>query len=72
MQNDGLNAEIHHFFPHPDTGKLTYDEDGDPYLGYYWQLLNRQNEPISLLMGPYNTAAEAEVACKHAWQSGDY
>lgn len=65
-------GNIHHFFANPITGETTKDEDGEPYLGFYFELVSLQGEIISPLMGPYNTADEAEIACKTAWEKGDY
>lgn len=72
MPPDAVTANIHHFFPHPETGVLNCDEDGDVYLGFYFQITDLNGEPISHLMGPYNSAEEAETACKLAWETDDY
>lgn len=66
------SAKIHHFYPHPVTGDIDYDEDGDPRLGWFFELVNAQDEALSPLIGPYYSAEEAEAACKRAWERGDY
>lgn len=67
-----IYANIHHYFPHPDTGFVSIDEDGDPILGFYYQLLDDKDEPVSHLMGPYGAAIEAEEAAEKALLTGDY
>lgn len=67
-----LNANIHHFYPHPQTGYVDYDGEGDPILGFYFQIVDLTGIPISQLMGPYSTAEDAEEACHKDWKSGDY
>lgn len=69
---DTLHVEIHHFYPHPVTGKISYDEEGDPYLGFYFQMLDTLGEPLSHLTGPYSSAEEAEAASWAAWETGDF
>lgn len=67
-----VHGRIHHFFTDPTTGITIADEDGDPMIGHYWQLVDADETAMSELMGPYNTDAEAVKACERAWQSGDY
>ena len=69
---DLATAHIHHFFPHPDTGYVEYDEDGDPMLGFYYEIVDAEGEPLMEMMGPYRTPEEAEQACHTAWVNGDY
>lgn len=69
---DDVHANIHEFFPHPLTGELTKDAEGDPLLGFYFQIVNAQGMAISILMGPYNSGPQAEEACTKAWDEGDY
>lgn len=64
-------ADVYHYFPHPETGEVILDDEGDPMLGYYYQLVNDVG-PLSHLMGPYANADEAEAACLRAWDKGDY
>ena len=67
-----LNAHIHHYFPHPETGHVDYDDDGDPIIGFYYQIVDLDGEPLSEMMGPYSNAEEAEEACHREWKSGDF
>ena len=72
MPLETCSANIHHFFPHPETGFLPFDEEGEPYLGFYFQITDIHGIPMSHLMGPYGSAEEAETACKRAWETDDY
>ncbi len=56
-QQTRANAEIHQF------DGSTVDEDGEIMLGFYYRFLDTHDIPISLLMGPYASASEAEAAC---------
>jgi hypothetical protein len=64
-------VHIHHFYPHPDTGQIEIDEEGDPKLGFYFQFMNEDDEPISRMVGPYNTLPECEKACCREYEAGD-
>ena len=72
MPTEAVTANIHHFYPHPETGISHYDDDGDVYLGYYFQITDLNGLPMSHLMGPYSSAEEAECACQQAYESDDY
>lgn len=67
-----MYAHIHEFIPHPVTGHIDYDEEGDPQLGFYFQILTKDGHPLMSLMGPYGTAEDAEQACHREWVGGDY
>ena len=69
---DLVHAHIHEFFPHPVTGFIDHDEEGDPMLGFYFQLVDGDGLPVMGLMGPYKTAEDAEEACHREWMAGDY
>jgi hypothetical protein len=69
---ENIHAEIHHFYPHPVTGTLYFDEEGDPFLGYYFQLISATGHDLSGLTGPYSSAEEAEQASQRAWETGDF
>jgi hypothetical protein len=64
-------VHIHHFFPHPDTGHVELDEEGDPQIGYYFQFIDNEGEPISRMVGPYGTLPECEAACCREYVNGD-
>ena len=72
MPEEDLHGNIYGFFPHPQTGAVDYDEDGDPILGWYWQIFDSAEKPVSIKMGPYSTPEAAEEACHEAWQTKDY
>lgn len=65
-------ATIHQFGPHPLTGMVEYDDDGDAIIGWYYQFHHADNSPMTELMGPYNTNTEAEAAAQKAWLNNDY
>jgi len=50
----------------------TLDCDGDTLLGYYYQLIDVFERPISELMGPYSSASECQTACQEAYDHDDY
>lgn len=47
------------------------DDDGEPLLGWYWQVAGEDGKPLRDLVGPYRTAHEAEEACARAWLADD-
>lgn len=47
------------------------DYDGELLLGWYYQPLDQNGEPDNGLMGPYETAPEAEAACRRAFHRGE-
>ena len=69
---DAVHASIHHYFPHPETGHVDYDEDGDPYIGWYFQVVGEDGLPVTHLTGPYSSSEEAEEACLKACEEGDF
>ena len=62
-----MHALIHHF-----ENPMYEDEEGDPYLGFYYQLMDSSNLPITHLIGPYATYMEVEAACERAYKTDDY
>lgn len=48
------------------------DEYGELLFGFYWQLLNNQDVPITGLMGPYPCYDTCYAACDRAFQRHDY
>ena len=50
----------------------TKNPDGDVMLGYYWQIIDTFERPISELMGPYGSATECKAACQEAFKHDDY
>ena len=65
-------ARIHNFFPHPTTGEVHLDEDGDPMLGFYFDLIDDEDNPLCGMMGPYSTTEEVDKAAHRAWRTKDY
>lgn len=45
------------------------DAEGDFMVGWYYQLVDADEEPIMDFMGPYNTNTEAEHACQRAFDT---
>jgi len=60
-------ANIHHY----DGCTSDTDVDGEPMLGYYFELMNGEGFAVCGLMGPYNDKAEAEAAASRAAERGD-
>ena len=65
------HADIHYFFPHPQTGEVSTEDEGDPILGFYYQIKDEKG-PVGHMTGPYGTAEEAEAECQKAWSRGDF
>lgn len=60
-------ANIHLF------DKIAYeDEDGEPYFGYYYEIVDDSTGSLTGLIGPYGSSDEVEEACKLAFDRGDY
>lgn len=64
-------ANIHHYYIDPLTKITHLDDDGEPKIGYYWELMQGA-APLSKEHGPYGTQSEAEEACHKAWEKDDY
>jgi hypothetical protein len=69
---NGVHGRIHEFSPDPVTGAVDYDEEGDPRLGFYFDIADGQGNALSMLMGPYGSKEQAEAACTLAWERRDY
>lgn len=59
-------ANIHHFNYDPGKGDASYDEEGEPLNGFYFEIIGT-NGVTSGLIGPYNSRDEVEAACKIEW-----
>lgn len=62
-------AKIHHFFTHPVTGENDYDDNGDPLIGYYFQLMKDPDTPITEIIGPYITDDSCAEAAQLEYDS---
>lgn len=58
-------ADIHHFNARNKSDML--DVDGDPMLGWYFQLMEGSSVPITELIGPYGSHEECEQAAIQEW-----
>lgn len=56
-------ANIHHF----DASSNAVDEDGDPMIGWYYQIMQGADVALSHLMGPYHRRVECENAAMSEW-----
>lgn len=56
-------AQIHHF----DHTCGYCDDEGDPLIGYYFEILASDGRQLCRLMGPYGSNEEAERACNCEW-----
>ena len=65
-------ARIFEFFIDSATGEPNYDEEGEPMIGHYYQIIDENENPISQLMGPYSSDDEAANACVKAWDNKSY
>lgn len=62
MANESY-ADIHHF----DSKSNVLDEDGEPRVGWYFQIMQNAEVALSELMGPYHKRAECEDAAMTEW-----
>lgn len=58
-------ADIHHF--KAENRSEMVDVDGDPMLGWYFQLMEGVNKPLTELVGPYGSHSECEGAALKEW-----
>ena len=72
LGNNKCFANIHHFDKDLETGDVHTDEFGEDLIGHYYQLFEAEDEPLSNLVGPYGSDAEAEEAAEKAFKVGDY
>jgi len=59
---------IHIFYP---SSPPVFDEEGDLLLGSYYQFIDKNDLPISGLIGPYLDNDEAEKAAEKAFSIKD-
>lgn len=62
------HAEIHEF---TSANVSVFDDFGDPLLGFYFVIVDDDEQP-KMMMGPYGSAQEAELASVTAWEIGDF
>ena len=63
------NILIHRF----DIDKPAYlDDEGDQMVGFYYQLTDLEDKPITTVIGPYSHNTDAERAALHAFRSKDF
>lgn len=55
---------IHHYYT--ENGKDTYDDDGEPLLGFYFQVMDSVDVAHDAAVGPYGTFELAEEAARQA------
>lgn len=63
------DALIHHFHP---ADPPSFDADGELMLGWYYQFIDKDEEPVSDLYGPYLDNIDAEKAAKRAFKRKDF
>ena len=49
-----------------------FDADGEEMIGWYCQLIDDDERPISDLDGPYGSYSEALEACQRTYNQHDY
>lgn len=59
-------ADIHHY---EGINAAIVDDDGDPLSGFYFQLMQGSDEPLTPLTGPYGSKPECERAAMQEWSS---
>lgn len=63
------NILIHEFSP---TGLAHFDDEGDQMLGFYFQITDKDDEPISEMIGPYVHKWLVEPAARKAFDNRDF
>lgn len=63
------SAKIHEFEP---SGPPYFDDEGDQMIGFYYQWLDENNDPISELIGPYHYQDQVELAATKAFARKDF
>ena len=63
------NIMIHEFV---SSENPQYDDEGDQLLGFYYQLTDVNNMPVSALIGPYRLSSTVERAAIKAFNTGDF
>lgn len=63
------SALIHEFDAH---GPPSFDDEGDERLGFYYQFIDKQELPVTGLIGPYAFKDHAERAAQNAFRRGDF
>lgn len=62
------SATIHEFFASPPR----FDEEGEILLGFYYQFMDHNDQPLYGLMGPYRHKFEAEGAAQLAFDRREF
>jgi hypothetical protein len=60
---------IHEFTP---SSMPHYDDEGDEMVGFYYQIIDINKEPVSDLIGPYSCDKMVENAARRAFKLKDY
>jgi hypothetical protein len=63
------DALIHEFDPKQPP---QYDDEGDQMLGFYFQFIDTNEQPVSGLVGPYKYRVACENAARRAFQARDF
>jgi hypothetical protein len=58
-----------HEFTHLSTAR---DEDGDIMIGFYYQFIDDNDQPIASAVGPFTYGKDAERAALHAFKTRDF
>ena len=61
-------ALIHEFRP---SSTPTFDDDGELMLGSYYQFIDKDDQPVGKLIGPYLDNQDAEKAAETAFRLND-
>jgi hypothetical protein len=48
------------------------DEFGDPMVGWYWQMVDAEEKPTSLMVGPFLDYDDALISCQRALDHDEY
>lgn len=62
-------AKIHEF---EASGMPYFDDDGDQMIGFYYQWLDVDDNPIGGLIGPYSHQEAVESAATRAFKHKDF
>ena len=69
MVTEQHSINIHEFTP---SDAPHYDDEGEEMIGFYYQFIDTDDEPVSAMIGPYINKTEVEKAATRAFHSKDY
>ena len=63
------NVLIHEFDP---EGEPVFDDEGDQMIGFYYQFIDNEDNPLTDLIGPYRDNLAVERAAQAAFYRSEF